>query len=34
MFIESNFQALGINLLTPINEENIEEGEEKSNPFM
>lgn len=34
IFTESNFQALGINLLTPINEEIIEEGEEKSNPGM
>lgn len=31
MLTKSNFQALGINLLTPINEEIIEEGEQKSN---
>lgn len=31
MLIESNFQALGINLLTHVNEEIIEEGEEISN---
>eukprot|EP00253_Pinus_taeda_P016141 PITA_16141 len=30
MLTKSNFQALGINLLTPVNEEIIEEGEEKS----
>ena len=34
MLIESNFQTLGINLITPTNEEIIEEGEEKSNPGM
>eukprot|EP00253_Pinus_taeda_P029143 PITA_29143 len=32
MLTESNVQAFGINLLTPLNEEVIEEGEEKSNP--
>jgi len=34
MLMESNFQALGINLLTFVNEEIIEEGEEKSNSGM
>ena len=34
MLTESNFQALGINLLTPVNEGIIEEGEEKSNVAM
>lgn len=34
MLTESNFQALGINLLTPVNEEIIKGGEEKSNPDM
>eukprot|EP00253_Pinus_taeda_P030423 PITA_30423 len=32
MLTKSNFQALGINLLTPVNEEIIEECEENSNP--
>lgn len=34
MLTWSNFQALGINLLTLVNEEIIKEGEEKSNPGM